>query len=84
MSLLEDGSCDVDITPVGCYKEEPANPAMKDIFYNEAIPGKAKFGGKLLLWSDNYAADFPEFLCKCARYARENGWEYFGVREMGK
>ena len=57
---------------------------MKDIFYNEAIPGKADFGGKLLQWSDNYATDFSDFLCKCARYARENGWEYFGVREEGK
>jgi len=80
---LKDAPCEIGITPIGCYQEDPSNLAMKDIFYNEAIPGKPNFGGILLQESTNYTADFPKFLCKCARYARENGWQYFGVRELG-
>ena len=79
-----DGSCEVDISPVGCYKEDAANPAMGEIFINEAAPEKPSFDGNMIQWSKNYEAEFPDFLCKCARKARENGWEYFGVRELGK
>lgn len=80
---IVDGSCEVDISPVGCYKEDAANPAMGEIFINEAAPEKPSFDGNMIQWSKNYEAEFPYFLCKCARKARENGWEYFGVRELG-
>ena len=75
--------CEVGITPVGCFKEDPNNLAMADIFYNENAPELPNYGGNLLQLSENYAADFSEFLCKCARYAKENAWEFFGVRELG-
>lgn len=82
--LLVDGSCEVDISPVGCYKEDSAIPAMGEIFHNEAAPDKPNFVGNMIQSVDNYEAYFPDFLCKCARKARENGWEYFGVRELGR
>ncbi|XP_068717099.1 uncharacterized protein [Montipora capricornis] len=81
---LKDATCEVTIVPVDCYKDDPTNPVMKDIFYNEASPGEPNFGGKILQWSANYTEDFSSFLCKCGRYARQNGWEYFGVRRMGQ
>ncbi|KAL9976290.1 hypothetical protein ACROYT_G013573 [Oculina patagonica] len=78
------GSCEVDITPVGCYKEDANDLAMQEIFRNEVEPEKPNFAGNLLPEaSADYAAAFPDFLCKCAREAKENGWEYFGVRELG-
>lgn len=80
---IVDGSCEVDISPVGCYKEDSAIPAMGEIFHNEAAPDKPNFVGNMIQSVDNYEAYFPDFLCKCARKARENGWEYFGVRELG-
>lgn len=75
--------CEIDISPVGCYAEDPYNLAMPNVFYNEAEPSKPNFGGSLLQWSTNYNADFRKFLCKCAHLARSNRWEYFGVRELG-
>jgi len=80
---IVDGSCEVDITPVGCFKEDPSRPAMEDIFYNEADPGKPNYGGNMLQLSSNHNADFSEFLCQCARVARMNQWDFFGVRELG-
>ena len=78
------GSCEVDISPVGCYKEDVATPALGEIFHNEVAPDKPNFAGTMIQSVDNYEAYFPDFLCKCARKARENGWEYFGVRELGR
>ena len=57
---------------------------MDDIFYSEKLPGTPNYGGKSLQQSKNYTADFPEFLCKCGRYAKEGRWQYFGVKELGE
>ena len=83
ISPTEDGSCEVEINPVGCYKENKENLAMQGIFHNEAAPDKPEFAGNMLQFSDKYEVDFPEFLCRCARVAKRNGWEYFGVRDLG-
>ena len=80
----EDEICDVSITPVGCYNENPKKLALHRIFYNEAEPGKPNFGGSLLQWSKNFKADFKKFLCKCAHLAKSYRWGYFGVRELGR
>ena len=57
---------------------------MQGIFHNEAAPDKPNFAGNMLQFSEKYEVDFPEFLCRCARKAQINGWEYFGVRELGE
>lgn len=80
---IRDGSCEVNISPVGCYKENKENLAMQGIFHNEAAPDKPEFAGNMLQFSDKYEVDFPEFLCRCARKAQIFGWGYFGVRELG-
>ena len=81
----ENAPSDVDITPVGCYKENASDLAMQDIFYNELGPEMPNFAKSLLPQSsENYNAEFPDFLLKCARKAKENKWEYFGVRELGE
>jgi len=80
----EEEDCEVSITPVGCYNENPKKPALPKVFYNEAEPGKPNFGGSLLQWSNYFKADFRSFLCKCAHLARSNKWGYFGVREIGR
>ena len=56
---------------------------MQDIFHNEAAPDKPNFSGNMLQFSEKYEVDFPDFLCRCARVAKQNGWEYFGVRDLG-
>lgn len=82
---LEDGSCEINVGPVGCYKENGTDLAMQEVFHNEVSPGLPNFDGNLLPdSSDDYIAAFPDFLCKCARKAAENKWEYFGVRELGE
>lgn len=81
---LGDGSCEVNISPVGCYKENKEILAMQGIFHNEAAPDKPEFAGNMLQFSDKYEVDFPEFLCRCARKAQIFGWGYFGVRELGE
>lgn len=83
ISPTEDGSCEVEIKPVGCYKEVEGHLAMGDIFHNEGAPDQPNYDGKMLPFSKEYKTHFPEFLCRCARVAKQNGWEYFGVRDMG-
>ena len=81
----EDGSCEVDITPVGCYMENANDLAMQEIFHNEGDPRKPNFVGSLLPASSaEFATEFPNFVCRCARESKINGWEYFGIREPGK
>lgn len=80
---IKDGSCEVEINPVGCYKENKHHLAMQDIFHNEAAPDKPNFAGNVIHFSDKYEVEFLEFLCRCARVAKRNGWEYFGVRDLG-
>ena len=74
----------MSITPIGCYNENPKQPALPKVFYNEANPGKPNFAGSLLQWSNYFKADFKTLLCKCAHLARSNKWGYFGVREIGR
>lgn len=82
---LEDGSCEINFTPVGCYKENPTDLAMQEIFHNEVSPELPSFDGNVLPESsEDYEAAFPDFLCKCARKATENEWDYFGVRDFGE
>lgn len=82
---LEDGSCEINFTPVGCYKENPTDLAMQEIFQNEVSPELPSFDGNVLPESsEDYEAAFPDFLCKCARKATENEWDYFGVRDFGE
>lgn len=70
---------------MGCYMEDANDLAMQEIFYNEGDPRKPNFAGSLLpVSSEEFAAEFPNFVCRCAREAKINGWEYFGVREPGK
>ncbi|XP_020601595.1 uncharacterized protein LOC110040659 [Orbicella faveolata] len=81
---IKDGSCEINFTPVGCYKEDGSDLAMQEIFHNEVSPELPNFDGNVLPdSSDDYIAAFPDFLCKCARKAAENEWGYFGVRELG-
>ena len=80
----EGAPCDINVTPVGCFKDDPNNSAMDEIFYSEKLPGTPNYGGNSLHTSQNYKADFPEFLCRCARYAKGSGWQYFGVKELGE
>jgi len=81
----EGAPSDVDITPVGCYKEDATDPVMQDIFYNELGPEMPNFAKSLLpRSSEDYKAKFPDFLLKCARKAKENKWKYFGVRDHGE
>lgn len=80
---LKGAPCDINVTPVGCFKDDPNNSAMDEIFYSEKLPGMPNYGGNSLHTSQNYKADFPEFLCRCARYAKGSGWQYFGVKELG-
>jgi len=56
---------------------------MGEIFHNEGAPDQPNYDGKMLPFSNEYKTHFPEFLCRCARVAKQNGWEYFGVRDMG-
>ena len=81
----EDAPSDIHITSEGCFKEEATDLALPDIFYNELAPELPNFGKSLLPQScEDYEAEFPDFLRKCARKANENGWQYFGVRELGE
>lgn len=57
---------------------------MGEIFYNEVVLDKLNFVGNMIQFVDNYEVYFLDFLCKCVRKVRENGWEYFGVRELGR
>lgn len=82
--LPEGAPCDIDVTPVGCFKDDPNDPTMDEIFYSQKLPGTPNYGGNSLHTSQNYKADFPEFLCRCARYAKGSRWQYFGVRELGE
>ena len=80
----EGAPCDINVTPVGCFKDDPNNSIMDEIFYSEKLPGTPNYGGHSLHSSQNFKADFPEFLCRCARYAKGSGWQYFGVKELGE
>ena len=81
-TLPPEGPCELDISPVGCYKEARRGRALSREIYNEIDPKSKVFAGKILDVND-WAGNFPEFLCKCARRAKEIGQEYFGVQNQG-
>ncbi|XP_031551277.1 uncharacterized protein LOC116288607 [Actinia tenebrosa] len=76
------GACDVNIQPIGCYKENAVNRVLKEELVNAKFPPSPKFYGEMAD-TQNWSNFFPEFLCKCAREAKIKGHQYFGVSDFG-
>ncbi|KAM7448396.1 hypothetical protein ABFA07_003559 [Porites harrisoni] len=77
---LKEKDCEIEFRPVGCYNDVRDSRALREEIYNEVDPSSPVFGGQLI---GNWTADFPVFLCKCARIAKAKGYQYFGVNSFG-
>ena len=67
---------------VDCFAEDPSNRALDEEILNEAYPPNPLFNGYLLNGSD-WNTEFPKMLCRCARAARDRGFDVFGVHDHG-
>lgn len=56
---------------------------MEEEIYNGKDPLSPAFDGNLIS-PDNWAGEFPSFLCKCARNAKAKGYTHFGVNDFGE
>lgn len=80
-AFTEEKDCEIEFRPVGCYNDVRDSRALREEIYNEVDPSSPVFGGQLI---GNWTADFPVFLCKCARIAKAKGYQYFGVNSFGR
>ena len=80
-AFTEEKDCEIEFRPVGCYNDVRDSRALREEIYNEVDPSSPVFGGQLI---GNWTAEFPVFLCKCARIAKAKGYQYFGVNSFGR
>ena len=80
-AFTEEKDCEIELRPVGCYNDVRDSRALREEIYNEVDPSSPVFGGQLI---GNWTADFPVFLCKCARIAKAKRYQYFGVNSFGR
>jgi len=84
VNLCEDPvDCDVSFKPLGCFKDNQHKRALPYYIYNERDKSIANYGGQMINWNDweNY---LPGFICRCAKKAKEHGYDLFGVQFFGE
>ncbi|XP_022782392.1 uncharacterized protein LOC111323329 isoform X2 [Stylophora pistillata] len=75
--------CQVSFKPMGCFKDRRHERALPQYIYNERDDSIANYGGKKIDWNDweNY---LPGFVCRCAKKAKDLGYDLFGVQHFGE
>ena len=83
-NLCEDPEgCGVLFKPLGCFRDGRHDPALPHYIYNERDKSIANYGGRLIDWV-NWENYLPGFICRCAKKAKELGYDLFGVQFYGK
>lgn len=79
----EPTDCPVSLQPMGCFKDKRHHRALPYYIYNERDESLANYGGQKINWNhwENY---LPGFICRCAKKAKELGYDLFGVQFFGK
>ncbi|KAK3728149.1 hypothetical protein QZH41_019468 [Actinostola sp. cb2023] len=80
---LADAACEMKTTPLGCYKEVKSARALGTLLADEGNPANPIFTGNMLNVR-KWGSEFPQFLCRCARAAKNRGFSVFGVDNKGK
>jgi hypothetical protein len=81
--MLIDVPCQLKSTPLGCFVESTSARALGVELQNEVDPVSKVFRGNVLDIKE-WDAQFPGFLCRCARAAGEKGFSVFGVYNNGE
>ncbi|XP_058946050.2 uncharacterized protein [Pocillopora verrucosa] len=75
--------CQVSFKPLGCFKDKSHARALPHYIYNERDDSIANYGGQKIDWNDweNY---LPGFICRCAKKAKDLGYDLFGMQHFGE
>ncbi|KAJ7390935.1 Ankyrin repeat and SAM domain-containing protein 6 [Desmophyllum pertusum] len=83
-SLCEgDSRCGVSFKPLGCFKDKRDDRALPHYIYNERDSSIDNYGGQKVNWAD-WENWLPGFICRCAKKAKELGYDVIGVQFYGE
>ncbi|XP_031569120.1 uncharacterized protein LOC116303679 [Actinia tenebrosa] len=77
-------SCDVKFEAVGCFHDDLILPRpLPDLILSERDSTSPVFNGRRIDWL-NWDTYVPEFICRCAKQAKEFQREVFGLQFYGE
>ena len=84
MALFLNVGCDIKFKALGCFHDNLVKPRpLPDLILTERDPTSRAYNGRRIDWK-HWERYLPEFVCRCARRAKELQHEVFGVQFYGK
>lgn len=84
LSLLPEPDCGEQFERVGCFRDDQIVPRpVPDYIMTDRQKNLAIYSGQSIDWR-NWDVYMPQFLCRCAKEAKEKGYTIFGVQFYGK
>ena len=75
--------CSLEFEKIGCFRDVNRKLRMlPDYIMTDREEGLAVSSGRRIDWQ-NWDVYMPEFACRCAKKAKENGLHIFGVQYYG-
>ena len=81
-SLVTD--CELDMDRIGCFKDNRKDPRpLPEYIMTDRQRGLKVSSGQSIDWR-NWDVYLPEFICRCAKKAKERGHNTFGMQFYGE
>ena len=74
--------CDLDIERIGCFKDRKEPRLLPEYIMTDREKKLAIYSGQSIDWR-NWDVYLPGFVCRCAKAAKERGYNTFGVQYYG-
>ena len=82
--MLPEPDCDEQFERVGCFRDNQIAPRpLPDYIMTDRQENLVIYSGQRIDWR-NWDAYMPQFVCRCAKKAKEKGHIAFGVQFYGK
>jgi len=76
--------CDLDFERIGCFKDNKQNPRpLPDYIMTDRQKNLKIYSGQSIDWR-NWDVYMPQFVCRCAKLAKEKRHNTFGVQFYGE
>lgn len=84
LSLLPEPDCAEQFERVGCFRDNQIVPRpIPDYIMTDRQRNLAIYSGQSIDWR-NWDVYMPQFVCRCAKEAKQKGYTLFGVQFYGK
>ena len=76
--------CDINFERIGCYQDSyQIHRPLPDYILTDREKGLKVYSGRWVEWK-NWDQYLPNVACRCAKKAKEKGYNTFGLQYYGK